>query len=128
RAVKPLLDALGDERVDQQRIAIEVLAYVQNKGAGPALFNFATGRADRALRVRAMVATGALADPELIGRYEKVLLPDDGAGIAPGDAVAVAAVWGVARMRSNKAEALLARVLTSASPDARALAAIGLGL
>ncbi|MBW2525047.1 MAG: tetratricopeptide repeat protein, partial [Deltaproteobacteria bacterium] len=33
RAVKPLLDALADERQAQQRIAIEVLAYVQNRGA-----------------------------------------------------------------------------------------------
>jgi tetratricopeptide (TPR) repeat protein/HEAT repeat protein len=130
RAVKPLLDALTDEKVAQQRIAIEVLAYVQNKGAGPALFNFATGQAERELRVRAMVACGALNDPELLPRFEKLLAPDasSGGGFAPGDAVAVAAAWGVARMKSPKAEGLLTTLLSSGSPEIRGLAAIGLGL
>jgi tetratricopeptide (TPR) repeat protein len=127
RAVKPLLDALTDDKVAQQRIAIEVLAYVQNKGAGPALFNFATGQAERELRVRAMVACGALNDPELLPRYEKLLTPEGG-GLAPGDSVAVAAAWGVARMKSPKAEGLLTTLLASGSPEVRALAAIGLGL
>src|SRR5262249_29762506 len=35
RAVKPLLDALADAKESQQKIAIEVLAYVENKNAGP---------------------------------------------------------------------------------------------
>ncbi len=130
RAVKPLLDALGDKKDQQQRIAIEVLAYVQNKGAGPALFNFATSAADRELRVRAMVACGALEDPELLPRYRQLLVPGDAADAlaAPGDAVAVAAAWGVARMRSPQAVALLAELVGSGSPDIRALAALGLGL
>ena len=47
RAVKPLLDALADDKESQQKVAIEVLAYVENKGAGPALYNYATGTADK---------------------------------------------------------------------------------
>jgi tetratricopeptide (TPR) repeat protein len=35
RGLKPLLDALADDRDSQQRVAIEVLAYVANKSAGP---------------------------------------------------------------------------------------------
>ncbi|HHH31877.1 MAG TPA: hypothetical protein ENK57_26515, partial [Polyangiaceae bacterium] len=128
RAVKPLLDALGDQKHAQQRIAIEVLAYVENKGAGPALFNYALSQADRELRVRAMIACGALRDPTLLDRYRELLLPDAGGGIAPGDAVAVAAAWGVARMGNPKAEPLLLRLLDSASPDIRSLAALGLGV
>lgn len=136
RAVKPLLDALADDRHSQQRIAIEVLAYVQNRGAGPALFNFATGQADRQLRVRAMVACGALDDPGLLPRYEAALLGPEHdrngaagvAALAPGDAVAVAAAWGVARMNHRKAERLLLRLLESPSPEIRSLAAIGLGM
>ncbi len=127
RAVKPLLDALSDSDISQQRIAIEVLAYVQNKGAGPALFNFATGVAERDLRVRAMVACGALNDPQLLPRYEKLLSPEAG-GLAPGDAIAVAATWGLARMHSPRAEPLLARLLSASSPELRAIAALGLGL
>ncbi len=128
RAVKPLLDAIADDQVSQQRIAIEVLAYVQNKGAGPALFNYAMSQAERELRVRAMVACGALADTSLLPRYRQLLAPgDDGNQLAPGDAVAVAAAWGVARMGKGEAEPLLLQLLQSPSPDIRALAAVGLG-
>ncbi|MFM1945390.1 MAG: Glucose--fructose oxidoreductase precursor, partial [Verrucomicrobiota bacterium] len=56
RGVKPLLDALSDEREAQQRIAVEVLAHVANPAAGPTLFNFATGQADRALRLHRLHA------------------------------------------------------------------------
>jgi len=136
RAVKPLLDALADDNVAQQRIAIEVLAYVQNRGAGPALFNYALGQADRDLRVRAMVACGALAAADLLPRYELALGGGGDAGadtpgkieLSAGDAVAVAAAWGVARLGSSKAEKLLRSLLESSSPDVRALAALGLGL
>jgi tetratricopeptide (TPR) repeat protein len=128
RAVKPLLDALTDENPSQQRVAIEVLAYVQNKGAGPALFMFASGQAERELRVRAMVACGALADPDLLERYEALLLPKQGEGeLAASDSIAVAAAWGVARM-GEKGEPLLRQLLRSPSPDIRALGALGLGL
>jgi HEAT repeat protein len=76
-----------------------------------------------------MVACGALADPELLPRYRKLLAPEErSAGPAPGDAVAVAAAWGVARMRSKKATKLLTALLESSSPEVRALAAVGLGL
>ncbi|HEY4117512.1 MAG TPA: HEAT repeat domain-containing protein [Byssovorax sp.] len=128
RAVKPLLDALADEKESQQKIAIEVLAYVDNKGAGPALYNFATGHADKSLRVRAMVACGALKDPALLPKYEQLLVPKDAAEVQPSDALAVAAAWAVARMGDRKAEPLLVKLLASPAPDVRALAAIGLGV
>lgn len=129
RAVKPLLDALADDKESQQKIAIEVLAYVENKGAGPALYNYATGAADKALRVRAMLACGALRDAALLPRYEAMLAPKEGAAaVLPSDSIAVAAAWGVARMGDRKAEPLLVKLLASPSPDVRALAAIGLGL
>ncbi len=129
RAVKPLLDALADSRESQQKIAIEVLAYVENKGAGAPLLNFATGNAERSLRVRAMIACGALREPSLLPRYEQVLLPkNDSMALAPSDSLALAAAWGVARMNDAKAEGLLVDLLASPSPDVRALAAVGLGL
>jgi len=138
RAVKPLLDALGDDREAQQKIAIEVLAYVENKSAGPALYNYAIGVADKSLRVRAMIACGALRDPAMLARYEQILAPKDGeASVLPSDAIAVAAAWGVARLAeagmadaraAKQAEPLLVKLLGSASPDVRALSALGLGL
>lgn len=129
RAVKPLLDALVDEKDSQQKIAILVLAYVENKSAAPALYNFATGKADKGLRVRAMLACGALREPSLLPRYEQLLAPKEGAAtLLPSDALAVAAAWGVARMGDRKADPLLVKLLASSSPDVRALAAVGLGL
>jgi cellulose synthase operon protein C len=129
RAVKPLLDALADDRESQQKIAIEVLAYVENRAAGPALYNFATGSADKGLRVRAMIACGALRDPAMLPRFEQMLAPKEGdSTVLPTDSIAVAAAWGAARMGDKKAEPLLLKLLSSPAPDVRALAALGLGL
>lgn len=129
RAIKPLLDALADERESQQKIAIEVLAYVANKSAGPALYNFAIGPADKNLRVRAMIACGALRDPAMLPRFEQLLLPKEAdSAVLPTDSIAVAAAWGLARMGDKKTEGLLLKLLSSPAPDVRALAAIGLGL
>ncbi len=128
RAVKPLLDALGDDRDTQQRIAIELLAHIQNKSAGPALFVYATGSADPELRVRAMVAVGALRDTALLPRLGEFLAPHGEVGSDESDPIAVAAAWAVARMGSPKARPLLDKLLQSEAPSIRALAALGLGL
>ena len=130
RAVKPLLDALADQDANQQRIAIDVLAYVQNKNAALPLFAYATGQGEPALRTRAMVACGALADPGMVGKYEALLFPKEAGGEPAGlvDAVAVAAVWGLARIHDAKAVPVLRRVARGGSPAMRALAVLGLGI
>ncbi len=129
RAVKPLLDALADPDVSQQRIAIDVLAYVQNRNAALPLFAYATGPAELPLRSRAMVACGALADGALVPKLEGLLFPKDAGGDSGGlaDAVGVAAVWGLARMNDPKALPVLRRVARGGTPPMRALAVLGLG-
>jgi tetratricopeptide (TPR) repeat protein len=130
RAVKPLLDALNDQDVGQQKIAIDVLGYVENKNAALPLFAFATGPADAALRTRAMIACGALGDSALVPKYEALLFPKDASGDQAGlaDAVAVAAAWGLARMHDGKALPALRRIARDGSPPMRALAVLGLGM
>lgn len=128
RAVKPLLDALGDDRDAQQRTAIDLLSHVENRTAGPALIAFATGKADGELRTRAMIAVGALADPSLLPKLRSVLAPSGDVRVDETDTVAIAAAWAVARMRSPRARPLLAQMLSSDAPSVRALAAVGLGL
>ncbi len=123
RAVKPLLDALTDADASQQRIAIDVLGYVENRNAAPALFAFATGAADTSLRVRAMVACGMLRDADLLPKYEALLTGED----TPSDNVAVAAVWGVSRMEDKRASRLLRTIAKRGTPEMRALAVLGLG-
>jgi cellulose synthase operon protein C len=127
RAVKPLLDALVDENQQQQNIAIEVLAFVENKNAGPSLFAFATGNAEQSLRVRAMIACGALRDPALLPKYKTVLAPSGDAPPILGGPIAVAAAWGVARMNDKRAVPLLTELAKASTPELRALALLGLG-
>jgi tetratricopeptide (TPR) repeat protein/HEAT repeat protein len=127
RAIKPLLDALADDKEAQQRIAVDLLGFVENRGAGPALFAFATGAAEQPLRVQAMLACGSLRDPALLPKYAALLLPKDDAALAPGDPIAVAAAWSVARLGDKRAAPILSRLLSKGSPELRALAAIGLG-
>jgi tetratricopeptide (TPR) repeat protein len=131
RAVKPLLDALADGDAGQQRVAIDVLGYVQNKNAGPSLFAFAAGPADTTLRTRAMIACGALRDPALLPKYEALLFPradKDALDATPSDAIAVAAAWGLARMNDKRAVSYLRRLAQRGTPQMRAFAVLGLGL
>jgi cellulose synthase operon protein C len=128
RAVKPLLDALGDAREAEQEVAITLLSHVQNKSAGPTLFSYATGSADGDLRTRAMLAVSMLRDPTLLPRFESLLVSSGHATAEESDPVLLAAVWGVARMRSPRAEKLLSQLASSDAPDVSALGVIGLGL
>ena len=83
-----------------------------------------------ALRTPAMVACGALADASLVPKYEGLLFAKQGgpeqAGLA--DSIAVAAVWGLARMHDPKALPVLRRIAREGTPAMRALAVLGLGL
>lgn len=130
RAIKPLLDALADGDGGQQRIAIDVLGHVQNRNAGPALFAFASGPADAALRTRAMVACGRLRDPSLLPKIAALVFPrleGGGEGMA-SDTVAEAASWAAARVGDRRALPLLRKIAKNGTPSMRAYALLGLGL
>ena len=128
RAVKPLLDALGDAREAEQEVAITLLSHVQNKSAGPTLFSYATGSADSELRTRAMLAVGMLRDPGLIPRFEALLVSSGRVTAGESDPVLLAAVWAVARMRSPRAERLLTQLSDSDAAEVSALGVLGLSL
>ncbi len=128
RAVKPLLDTLADGDVGQQRVAIDVLGYVENKNAGPALLAFAKGPAEAPLRTRAMLACGALRDVTLLPKYERLLFPEhEGSEAMASDTVAVAATWAAAKLGDKRAVPLLRKVAQRGTPDMRAFAVLGLG-
>ena len=128
RAVKPLLDALGDAREAEQEIAITLLSHVQNKSAGATLFSYATGSGDSELRTRAMLAVGMLRDPALVPRFENLLVSSGRVTAGDSDPVLLAAVWSVARMRSPRAERLLTQLAGSDSAEVSAIGLIGLSL
>ena len=128
RAVKPLLDALADDRKAQQHTAIELLSRISNVSAAPALLAFATGKSDGDLRTRAMVAACALDDPSVLPRLKAVIAPAGNVRVDETDTVAIAAAWGVARLKTERALPLLKEMLASDAPSVRSLAAIGIGL
>lgn len=123
RAVKPLLDALGDARDTQQRIAIELLSHIRNKSAGPTLLNFAASDAEPDLRLRAMIAAGALHDASLLSKFEGVVFKD---GASDTDPVSVAAVWAIANLEATEARPSLLRLVELKAPTPQALAVLGL--
>jgi tetratricopeptide (TPR) repeat protein len=123
RAVGPLLNALGDNQDTQQRVAIELLSHIRNKNAGPALVAFAASDAELELRVRAMIAAGALRDPELFERFAKFL--HEG-GSNDTDPVAVAAAWAVAYLGSPRARPLLLELTSESAATIGAIAVLGL--
>jgi HEAT repeat protein len=124
-----LLDALADDDVGQQRIAIDVLSYVHNANAALPLFAYATGTGDSGLRARAMIACGALATPASVPRFAELLFPRGRkGGMAPPEPVAIAAVWGLARLHDRSSLPVLRRILREGSVSAQAIAALGVGL
>lgn len=128
RAVKPLLDALGDAQGSQQRTAINLLGHIKNKSAGPALVAYATSPAEPSLRVRAMIAAGNLEDPGLLPKLEGLIMTDGRVRSDESDPVFIAAAWSVTRLQTPQAKKLLVALLDSEAPSARALGAVGLGL
>lgn len=128
RAVKPLLDALTDDRDAQQRTAVELLGYVQNRGASLALLTFATGTAELGLRVRALLAIGRLRDPAIVPKLAELVAPGGVARTDDGDPLLVAAAWSLAWSRAPQARAACAALARTETASLRGLGAIGLGL
>ncbi len=128
RAVKPLLDALSDDQGSQQRTALELLSHIKNKGAGPALIAYATGKAESELRVWAMLAAAALEDPVLLPKLAEIVAPGKRIRSEESDPALIAAAWGIVRVRDPKARPWLLLMLDSDAPSLRALGALGLGL
>jgi cellulose synthase operon protein C len=127
RAIKPLLDALADTDVGQQRIAVDVLSQVGNRNTGLSLAAYAVGPADPSLRARAMVACANLKDPSLLPKFEAVLFPKDVESGASSDQVSVATAYAVAKLGTARATPLLLRVLRDGTPEMQTFAVLGLG-
>lgn len=141
RAVRPLLDSLGDERVELQRTALALLSHLEARGASAALLAYAAGDAPEELRERAVLAAGASGDARALPKLEALVFgtATDGAtgtnqkraSTARSDAVAIAAAWAIARQSAlgageRKATALALRLLRSEVPEIAALGALGL--
>lgn len=122
RAVKPLLDALGDEHPEQHRTALELLAHVKARGAAPALLAYAASDAPLELRERAVIAAGASGDERSLPKLEALVFEG---GQAKVDAVAIAAAWAIARLDGQGAVRARQRLIATNVPELRTLGILG---
>jgi len=132
--LKPLLEALNDEKdPQQQRIAVAVLGHVANKGAAASLVRIAkqkpnknktknTGRLlptlDWDVRVAALVAAGRLGDPRTIPSLIELTKHQEWQ-------MREAAIFGLGMTRSSKAKKSLLDALGSSRESLATLACLG---
>lgn len=133
RGLRPLLEALRDEKdVAQQRIAVQVLGHLGNKGAAQPLVHMARQETkgtrklgtlaetpDREARVDALVAAGRLGD---VGVLNDVMPLMD----SPESAMREAAAFTLGRSGDKKAVPALIKALDDRQPRVQALACLGL--
>ena len=132
--LRPLLEALRDEKdVNQQRIAVQVLGHLGNKGAAPPLVHMARQEPtkdqrrigtlaetlDREVRVDALVAAGRLGDPGVID--DVMPLMDH-----PERSMREAATFTLGRSGDRRAVAPLLKALADRLDSVRVLACLGL--
>jgi len=132
--LKPLLEALADQAdVSQQRIAVDVLGHLANKGAAMPLVKLASAAADPAarrstsghpieseVRVRALVAAGLLRDQRIVGALGPLLSDRD-------EAKRAAATFALGLTGSERARPLLVDALDDQRDAVQGLACLGLG-
>jgi tetratricopeptide (TPR) repeat protein/HEAT repeat protein len=136
--LRPLLEALRDEKdVNQQRIAVQVLGHLGNKGAAPPLVHMARQEPskdqrrigtlqetlDREVRVDALVAAGRLGDPGVIADVMPLMEPT---GAGAERAMREAATFTLGRSGDRRAAAPLIKALGDRLDSVRVLACLGL--
>jgi len=132
--LRPLLEALRDEKdVNQQRIAVQVLGHLGNKGAAPPLVHMARQEPtkdqrrigtlaetlDREVRVDALVAAGRLGDPGVIDDVMPLMDHQE-------RSMREAATFTLGRSGDRRAVAPLLKALTDRLDSVRVLACLGL--
>jgi len=134
RGMRPLLEALRDQKdTAQQRIAVQVLGYLGNKGAAAPLVHMARQEPpkdqrhigtlpespDREVRVDALVAAGRLGDPRVID--DVLPLMDH-----PESAMREAATFTLGRSGDRRAVPALLGALADRREREQVLACLGL--
>ncbi|MGD8859586.1 MAG: tetratricopeptide repeat protein, partial [Myxococcales bacterium] len=119
RGIKPLLEALSDRDPTQRRIAIELLAHLQNDHAALPLLSVAERGDDTDQRRRALLAAGAVAGDGLSPHFAKILA-------GPERRLRVAAAWALARIAGPRAVSALRSRVDDPVPAVRGYALLGL--
>ncbi len=121
RALRPLLDALWDREPEQRSGAIRLLGELSNPNAAGPLLAFAERDGEVGTRRRALIAAGRSADERHVSRFAALARGEEGL-------LAGAAAWALCRLGGPEARQTMRELLRSQTPEARAYAALGLGL
>ncbi len=121
RAVRPLLDALGEPGVERQQLAVKLLGALQTPDAVQSLLGVASHPdVDGTTRVEALRAAVACADARAVPPLVAMLRGDDAVA-------ATLAAWALGRLPGPSVEpALRAAVERTDSADAAAMSALAL--
>ncbi len=134
RGLRPLLEALRDQKdVAQQRIAVQVLGHLGNKGAAAPLIHMARQEApkdqrhigtlsdspDREVRVDALVAAGRLGDAKVIDDVLPLMEHQE-------KAMREAATFTLGRSADKRAVPALLKALTDRRDSVQVLGCLGL--
>lgn len=128
RALKPLLDVLGDPRAHQYLTAIELLAQLRHPDANLPLLTFAQGDAPEPLRERALIAVGLAGPSNVETQLERLLFDGETLKVEESSKVSLAAVWAYCQLQSPRSTTQLIKLLRSDAPTAQVLATITLAL
>lgn len=120
RALRPLLDALWDERGGQRESAVRLLGELAHPNAAGPLLAVVEREGDVGLRRRALIGAGRAADASLAPRFAAVARTEQ--GLLGG-----AAAWALARVGGPGAVPAMRELLEKPIPEVRAYAALGLG-
>lgn len=122
RAVRPLLDALGEPGVERQQLAVQILGALKTPDAVQSLLGVASRPdVDGTTRLEALRAAASCADARSIPSLVAMLRGDDALA-------ATLAAWALGRLPGPAVEpALRAALQRPDSPDAAAMAALSLG-
>lgn len=120
RALKPLIEALGDSDGFQRATALRLLSGLAAEEAGPALIAFAEKGELSSERAQALVALGRIADPALVPRL-RALLQRCETRLRPF------ALWALAASEGSHADATLLAALREPDVGLRILSTLELG-
>ena len=125
--LRPLLESLEDPDPKNQQQAANLLGYLGNKAAAPALARVALGtpsgdppiKPDIDVRVAATLSMGRLAEPRVVPQLVKLLADKE-------VALREAAAWGLGRTQDHAAQKALVGATGDAKPEVAALACLSL--
>lgn len=128
RALKPLLDVLGDASAHQYLTAIDLLSQLRHPDANLPLLTFAQSEAPAPLRERALIAVGLAGPDNVAAQLERLLFDGENLEVEEASKVSLAAVWAYCQVRSPRTTTQLIKLLRSDAPTAQVLAAVTLAL